>query len=46
MWLVRPAQPGDLNDILDIAGGQGPRMSSTLPKKEDALSTKIDQSTR
>ena len=32
MWLVRPAQPGDLNDILDIAGGQGPRMSSTLPQ--------------
>ena len=46
MWLVRPAQPGDLNDILDIAGGQGPRMSSTLPKKQDALSTKIEQSTR
>ncbi|KPQ03122.1 arginine N-succinyltransferase [Marinobacter sp. HL-58] len=46
MWLVRPAQPGDLNDILDIAGGQGPRMSSTLPKKEEALSHKIDQSAR
>ena len=46
MWLVRPAQPGDLNDILDIAGGQGPRMSSTLPKKQDALSAKIEQSTR
>ncbi|MDF0749587.1 arginine N-succinyltransferase [Marinobacter sp. 71-i] len=46
MWLVRPAQPGDLNDILDIAGGQGPRMSSTLPKKEDALSAKIEQSAR
>ena len=46
MWLVRPAQPGDLNDILDIAGGQGPRMSSTLPKKEDALSAKIQQSAR
>ncbi|HEY9118472.1 MAG TPA: arginine N-succinyltransferase [Marinobacter sp.] len=46
MWLVRPAQPGDLKDILDIAGGQGPRMSSTLPKKEEALSLKIDQSAR
>ncbi|NMT62223.1 arginine N-succinyltransferase [Marinobacter orientalis] len=46
MWLVRPAQPGDLKDILDIAGGQGPRMSSTLPKKEDALSAKIEQSAR
>lgn len=46
MWLVRPAQPGDLKDILDIAGGQGPRMSSTLPKKEEALALKIDQSAR
>ncbi|PXX93611.1 arginine N-succinyltransferase [Marinobacter vulgaris] len=46
MWLVRPAQPGDLNDILDIAGGQGPRMSSTLPKKQDALAAKIEQSAR
>lgn len=46
MWLVRPAQPGDLNDMLDIAGGQGPRMSSTLPKKKDALSAKIEQSSR
>lgn len=46
MWLVRPAQPGDLNDMRDIAGGQGPRMSSTLPKQKDALSAKIEQSRR
>lgn len=46
MWLVRPAQPGDLNDILDIAGGQAPRMSSTLPKKQDALAAKIALSSR
>ncbi|MFN2360033.1 MAG: arginine N-succinyltransferase [Marinobacter sp.] len=46
MWLVRPAQLGDLNDMLDIAGGQGPRMSSTLPKKKEALSRKIEHSAR
>lgn len=46
MWLVRPAQPGDLNDILDLAGGLGPRLSSTLPRKDQALAEKIEQSVR
>ncbi|MDI9244415.1 arginine N-succinyltransferase [Marinobacter sp. CHS3-4] len=41
MWLVRPAESGDLKAILDLAGGTGPRLSSTLPRKEDALAEKI-----
>jgi arginine N-succinyltransferase len=46
MWLVRPAQPGDLNAILELAGGIGPRLSSTLPRKDEALAEKIGQSVR
>ena len=46
MWLVRPAQPGDLKAILELAGGVGPRMSSTLPRKDEALAEKIEQSVR
>lgn len=46
MWLVRPAQPGDLKAILALAGAAGPRLSSTLPRKEDALAAKIEQSVR
>lgn len=44
MWLVRPAQPGDLNGIRDIAETQGPRLSSTLPRQEENLAAKIRQS--
>jgi len=46
MWLVRPAEPGDLKAILELAGGNGPRLSSTLPKEDEALSEKIALSTR
>ncbi len=44
MWLVRPAQPDDLDQILAIAGTQCARLSSTLPKQGDALAYKIEQS--
>jgi arginine N-succinyltransferase len=44
MWLVRPAQPDDLNQILDIAGAQGARLSSTLPRQKEALAQKIAHS--
>ena len=44
MWLVRPAQPDDLDQILAIAGTQGARLSSTLPKQGDALAYKIEHS--
>ena len=37
MWLVRPAEPDDLDQILAIAGTQCARLSSTLPKQGDAL---------
>ncbi|TGN40510.1 arginine N-succinyltransferase [Marinobacter confluentis] len=46
MWLVRPAQPGDLKAILALAEGIGPRLSSTLPRKDEALAAKIEQSVR
>ncbi|GAA0843817.1 arginine/ornithine succinyltransferase subunit alpha [Marinobacter szutsaonensis] len=44
MWLVRPATPADLEPILEIAGTQGARMSSTLPKQKEALASKIRHS--
>ncbi len=44
MWLVRPATPADLDSILEIAGTQGARMSSTLPKQREALASKIRHS--
>lgn len=47
MWLVRPALPDDVNQILEIAGTAGSetaRLSSTLPKQRDALAEKIDHS--
>ncbi len=44
MWMVRPAQPGDLKAILELVGGVGPRLSSTLPRKDKALADKIEQS--
>lgn len=46
MWMVRPVQPGDLKAILALAGGAGPRLSSTLPRKDEALAAKIEQSVR
>jgi arginine N-succinyltransferase len=46
MWLVRPAQSGDLKAILELVGGAGPRLSSTLPIKDEALAEKIEQSVR
>lgn len=44
MWLVRPATPADLDSILEIAGTQGARLSSTLPKQQEALAGKIQHS--
>ncbi|WP_372987453.1 arginine N-succinyltransferase [Marinobacter sp.] len=44
MWLVRPATPADLESILEIAGTQGARLSSTLPKQKEALASKIRHS--
>lgn len=44
MWLVRPAKPDDLDRILDIAGAQSARLSSTLPRQGDALAYKIEHS--
>ncbi|MCK2150631.1 arginine N-succinyltransferase [Marinobacter alexandrii] len=44
MWLVRPAQPDDLEQILEIAGTQSARLSSTLPKHSEALASKIEHS--
>lgn len=44
MWQVRPANPDDLQLILDIAGSQSARLSSTLPNTEHALTRKIAQS--
>lgn len=46
MWMVRPAQPDDLKAILELAGGVGPRLSSTLPRKDRALAAKIEKSVR
>lgn len=46
MWMVRPAQPDDLKSILELAGGMGPRLSSTLPRRDEALAAKIEQSIR
>lgn len=47
MWLVRPALPDDVNQILEIAGAAGSetaRLSSTLPRQRDALAEKIKHS--
>src|SRR5690554_1389764 len=44
MWLVRPAQSDDLDQILNIAGAQGARLSSTLPRQKEALAQKIEHS--
>jgi len=46
MWMVRPAKPDDLKSILALAGGMGPRLSSTLPRKDEALAARIEQSVR
>ncbi|TNE94880.1 MAG: arginine N-succinyltransferase [Gammaproteobacteria bacterium] len=44
MWLVRPAELDDLDQILEIAGTQCARLSSTLPKQPEALCRKIEHS--
>lgn len=47
MWLVRPALPDDVNQILEIAGTAGTeaaRLSSTLPRQQAALAEKIEHS--
>lgn len=44
MWQVRPANLDDLQQILDIAGSQSARLSSTLPTTEHPLAAKIAQS--
>ena len=46
MWLVRPVEAGDLQGVLSISGEQGARLSSTLPKQEEAVAAKIEHSIR
>ncbi len=45
MWQVRPAQPDDLEPILDIMDASNARVSSTLPRQADALARRIERST-
>lgn len=45
MWLVRPAEPEDLQQILEIAGAEA-RLSSTLPRQEEALARLLEHSRR
>ncbi|MCG8520136.1 MAG: arginine N-succinyltransferase [Pseudomonadales bacterium] len=44
MWRVRPVQQGDLKDLIKLAGDHGSQVSSTLPKTEEALATRIEES--
>src|SRR5690554_399564 len=47
MWLVRPALPGVVNQVLEIAGtvdSETARLSSTLPRQREALAEKIQHS--
>jgi len=44
MWRVRPAKLDDLQQILDIAGTQTARLSSTLPKTRETLTKRIKHS--
>ena len=46
MWLVRPVKTEDLQGVLAISGDQGARLSSTLPRHEEAVAAKIAHSTR
>ncbi len=46
MWLVRPVETGDLNAILALLDGEGPRLSSTLPRHAEELESRIEHSVR
>ncbi|MGQ9426570.1 arginine N-succinyltransferase [Gilvimarinus sp. F26214L] len=46
MWLVRPALPDDLDQILHIVRARGRGLSSTLPRDADALARRIELSGR
>lgn len=41
MWLVRPAQPADLGDILRMVRTRGRGLSSTLPRESHTLESRI-----
>jgi len=45
MWLVRPATPDDLQQILEIAAAAA-QLSSTLPRQEEALVRLLEHSQR
>lgn len=45
MWVVRPARPDDLAEIQRLAASQAARVS-TLPRADDKLADKLDQSLR
>lgn len=45
MWVVRPARPEDLGDIQSLASSQAARVS-TLPRADDKLADRLDQSVR
>lgn len=44
MWLVRPARSEDLSQVRDLSLGQGPRVSSTLPREDGILEQRILES--
>jgi arginine N-succinyltransferase len=46
MWVVRPAQPDDLESILHIVRTRGRGLSSTLPRDRHALEERIALSKR
>lgn len=46
MWLVRPAQPDDVDGILELAEDYCSQLSSTVPKTREGLSERIELSSR
>ncbi len=46
MWLVRPAQPSDLDGIRTLVSDLAGQLSTTLPVTEDGLADKIGLSAR
>lgn len=46
MWLVRPAQPNDVDGIRKLAADSDGQLSTTLPRTEEGLADKIELSAR
>ncbi|SFL81786.1 arginine N-succinyltransferase [Marinobacter zhejiangensis] len=44
MWLVRPAQPEDVDGILQLAADHCSQLSSTIPKSREGLAARIELS--